>query len=616
MTALAVDVRKAGYYVSCRRAERTRFRLWHFPQYSYLCGMKALSAYRPALFLLAALVLLSAASCSDRSARIVTALSAADSLMLTDPRAALDILNRLDSTVIRKMGSRDKAFYTLLRTEAKYKCWLPVAEDTAIFEVTEYYRRRGPKARMARALMMLGAVLSERGDADRAMAVYKEAEPIIERRGDREQLGLIHTRIGELYHTTYTDVGNAVHYYRSALEDFEEAGAEYRLASANLALSRMLLKDSADTGQEFFIKGTAYARLYADTINLIESVNQEVQYLFLHQKAYLKAARISRHMLDNDCRKWLTKPVLNSFCQIAAEGYLQAGQPDSADFCLDRMIVTDVVDSLLVHSIMRKAAETTGNMDKYLENDRRISEITQTLKSKAAQHALKNTETAVEFRYAILEAKYRTMLAISAAAVLLLITLLAILLVIKYRKSTASMKAHINKGTDAINILIGADIENSEVDDLKRFSEAIERITKKRRESLEKTARISVEMMDVIDSTMSSFRRYTNPETFQRQIGVSLEKHRSTILKDAEDIVETVYPGFVERLAHESGNLTRKDRLIITLTLCGFSTDSICWLTGIGTGSLTVYRSNINKKMGWSGKLSDNLFRIISENFH
>ena len=197
------------------------------------------------------------------------------------------------------------------------------------------------------------------------------------------------------------------------------------------------------------------------------------------------------------------------------------------------MIVTDGVDSLLVHSIMRKAAETTGNMDKYLENDRRISEITQTLKSKAAQHALKNTETAVEFRYAILEAKYRTMLAISAAAVLLLITLLAILLVIKYRKSTASMKAHINKGTDAINILIGADIENSEVDDLKRFSEAIERITKKRRESLEKTARISVEMMDVIDSTMSSFRRYTNPETFQRQLVVSLDNHRRTILKDA-----------------------------------------------------------------------------------
>jgi len=46
---------------------------------------------------------------------------------------------------------------------------------------------------------MQGAVLSERGDSEGAMTAYKEAEPIIEKGEDLEQLGLINTRIGELY---------------------------------------------------------------------------------------------------------------------------------------------------------------------------------------------------------------------------------------------------------------------------------------------------------------------------------------------------------------------------------------------------------------------------------
>ncbi len=59
--------------------------------------MKFLSAYRPAL-LSAVIVLLSAASCSDQSGQVSSALAAADSLMLTQPQAALDTLSGIDST--------------------------------------------------------------------------------------------------------------------------------------------------------------------------------------------------------------------------------------------------------------------------------------------------------------------------------------------------------------------------------------------------------------------------------------------------------------------------------------------------------------------------------------
>ena len=376
------------------------------------------------------------------------------------------------------------------------------------------------------------------------------------------------------------------------------------------------MRDSADTGREFFIKGTSCAELHKDTLNLIESANQEAQFLSMHEKAYLQAARISGRMLNSGYRKWMTKPALNSFCKIAAESYLESGRPDSADFFLSQMTAVDATDSLLVHSVMRKIAEKKGDMAQYLKHDRRISEIVRTVNDNVEELSLKDKETEAEIRYAILEARYRTVLAVSAATVFLLIAILAVMLTAKYRKSSVLLKGHIKKGTEAINKLIGSDRNDTEADDMRRFSEAIEIMTKKRKESLEKTARTSAEMISVLDSVLSSCHKYKNPETFRRQVDISLEKHKNTILSGAEDIVNTVYPGFMEKLVKKSGVLTRKDLLIIILTVCGFSSDGICRLTGIKTESLAVYRSNINRKMGWSGKLSDNLFRIISEDFH
>ena len=127
----------------------------------------------PLCTIIAAAVLVPA-SCSDRSGQVSSALAAADSLMLTQPQAALDTLSGIDSARVRRMDRSEWAFYTLLTTEAEYKCWLPVAQDTAISEAVRYYRRRGPKDRLARALTMQGAVLSELGDAESAMAAYKK----------------------------------------------------------------------------------------------------------------------------------------------------------------------------------------------------------------------------------------------------------------------------------------------------------------------------------------------------------------------------------------------------------------------------------------------------------
>ena len=192
-------------------------------------------------------ILVTALSCSGRrDTQVPQALAAADSLMSTEPQAALDTLMTIDSSDAEKLPRADKAFYTLLRTEAEYKCWLPVAENTAIAEAADYYRRKGPEDRLARALVMQGAVLSERGDAESAMLAYKEAEPLLERSGDLEQLGLLHTRIGDLYGYYIADDSSAVYRYSKALECFKKAELNERVIFTHLSLASILIDYSEE----------------------------------------------------------------------------------------------------------------------------------------------------------------------------------------------------------------------------------------------------------------------------------------------------------------------------------------------------------------------------------
>ena len=214
--------------------------------------------FRHILSVTTAAILLSAVfSCSvRRDAQVRQVLAAADSLMMTEPQAALDTLMTIDSSDAAGLPRADRAFYTMLRTEAEYKCWQPVAENTAIAEAVDYYRRKGPEDRLARALVMQGTVLFERGDTEGAMAAYKEAEPMVEREGDLEQLGLLHTRIGELYQTSAVNDSAALTRYYRALECFEKAGQYDRRMSTCLSIAQMLLLDSSDNAIPYLEKGS------------------------------------------------------------------------------------------------------------------------------------------------------------------------------------------------------------------------------------------------------------------------------------------------------------------------------------------------------------------------
>ena len=568
--------------------------------------------------LLAAL-LLSAAACSDRNAQACLTIAAADSLMMTDPQAALDTIMTIDSADAARLPRADRALYALLRTEAEYKCWLPVAGNTtAMSKAVDYYRRKGPEGRLARALTMQGAVLTECGDPDGAMLAYKEAEPLIERSGDLEQLGLLHTRIGELYQTTFSNTAETVYRYRKALECFEAGNYEHRLAAANLTLSRILLTEADSTAlwEKYYRKGTEYAIASHDTLYIIESINQSTLFCLIYAKDSLRAARIAaKTLLNNDYTSYLSHSLFNSFCQIAADGYTGSEKTDSSIIFADMMTLDNIVDSMCYYHIYSEIMEANGHLDEAIDYTRKAYAVESRLNNESDILDLNAFEQEIQNSYD--KALYKR----NAITLVLIATVLASVTAIMtagYFRTRNSLKQTRRKITDNLHAIYGTesrkDCETSEDEELERLFTAIRKKLAKERKARKDMADITSSLLSVTNEMLKSYYRYKDANTFQRSIDRLVTEHLSPETMPVKVIrtVNAAYPGFLDRLRASYPRLTDNDTFIIALISCGFDNESMCLIAGVKPESLMVYKSRIAAKMGIKGRLTQHISGILS----
>ena len=84
----------------------------------------------------------------------------------------------LDSIPLASLGEEERALYAILRTQADYKCYVPLTTDTLIRHATDYYNRNKKSYRAAMAWYSLGCVYTElRRDAP-AVEAYLKAQSL------------------------------------------------------------------------------------------------------------------------------------------------------------------------------------------------------------------------------------------------------------------------------------------------------------------------------------------------------------------------------------------------------------------------------------------------------
>ena len=575
------------------------------------------------IILFAAVLCLSTVSCSDRTSsrsRIQGVLSAADSLMMTDPQAALDTLLTVDSAEVARMRRGVHAFYTLLRTEAEYKCWLPVGNDTSIFESTAYYNSCGPgvEEKLARALMMTGAVFMERSQPVLALESYKEAERIIEVVGDSEQYGLLHTKIGLLYQRTFNDIPSAVYRYRSALLCFESEGVAKRLPSSCLTLSRVLLadKDSLDVWKDFYAKGIEYAKNTKDSLCIVDGLDQYVRYLSLYKKDYSKVIEISKYVLRT-YSKYCKYDYYCDFTSLISESYAYLGEMDSAKLYAGNIPRADAVSTMIWHEVSEVIAKCSKDWKAAYMHETASQVIRDSLTIDGEIADLQNREQYLDIRYLDLLRKYerRGYQVIILMIVSVLMTLVFIVLAIRTKYKTLRLK--IRKILDSAKYKYDIELDVArDADDIEILSAYLQNLI-----GLMKVNKASIDAVLVLktqlafmNDVLDSYYVYCGSDRFSIRIADILDKNfpKKEIRRSVIYIAEVLFPGFLNQLQSKYG-LSDSDLYYISLLLCGFSNRSQQILTRTKIESISVARSKVAAKVGKNMMLSKLVVQEVEE---
>lgn len=543
-------------------------------------------------------LLISSMSCSDRSGQVSSALAAADSLMMTQPQAAFDTLSGIDSTEVRKMSRRDRAFYTLLRTEAEYKCWLPVAEDTAISEAVRYYRRRGPEDRLARALTMQGAVISERGNAKGAMKAYKEAEPIVENGGDLEQLGLINTRIGELYKGSFINDSAAIARYRKALDCFEKAGLPERIMYTHSSIARMLILDSADKAISHLEKAMSMAEQSGNR-SLTLSCLELYSHFYYSRQDYRGIISTTRRVLPaymTGAQNSAEERMFNNLFYNTALAYCRMNLPDSARTSVGKMSTNSSIDSMMVYYA---CAEIARQEERWKDADRlsnKSRDINERIVAAAYDENIYSLEKELDYRRIASERdKAEERQKISILVSLLAVSFLGAAVLILYSR---------NKKLKAEGALLLASIRSYEHDAAAKASLTVKN---------EQTEPIMRDMVAMIGELNDSYFRYGSTGAFPEKIKAVIEKFFPK--KDTPGriyaICDNLYPGVLAGIRSTYPHLTENDIFLIALMACGLPTGAVCAIKRVSENAVNVHKSRVASKMKLDGPLSDFVSRTF-----
>jgi len=84
----------------------------------------------------------------------------------------------LDSIPFASLGDEARALYAILRTQADYKCYVPLTTDTLIRYATDYYKRNRKSYRAAMAWYSLGCVYTELKHDAAAVDAYLQAQSL------------------------------------------------------------------------------------------------------------------------------------------------------------------------------------------------------------------------------------------------------------------------------------------------------------------------------------------------------------------------------------------------------------------------------------------------------
>ena len=291
----------------------------------YLCQqINDKRAIMTSRYILTLLLVLLLCSCNRRPAPLHPALQRAEQLMQKHPDSALAVLSHYNSRSFS--DSADMAAYALLRTKAEDKNYIDHTNDSLIRIAVRYYDRRGSDFQKAESHYYWGRIFQDKGNDVRTAEQFINALSQAEKSKDNDLIYLIK---GNLAYILWTNElpNEAEIYYKELIEWYKQQGDKQRLAATYLNLGEIYLYSSryASNAIHYLLAGLMLIdqsenRIIANDLLSALSNSYEIN----HQ--YIKAIQYAKRGINNAS----DSTDMARFYLVAGKSYMMLGRKDSA----------------------------------------------------------------------------------------------------------------------------------------------------------------------------------------------------------------------------------------------------------------------------------------------
>ena len=533
-------------------------------------------------------------------------LVAADSLLLANnPDSALQVLESINASSLD--GAANRAYHALLLTQAQYRCYVDINSDSIINVALNYYKHHnGEQERLARAYIYKGAVTEVVGDAEAAMAIYKQAQSVAAP-GDHSNLGYANLRIGSLYRDYLISDSSAIQAVKDALYHFEQVNdSSYILKCLSAIGGIYAAKDIRDSAIVYLERADTLAhklQLEADELN---------NTLYL-----IDLMMFGDDADDIDRAKSSALKLLNSDIELngsrdhvlmdAAYALALLNKPDSAQLHLNQVDKDRLDDGMLVlyESCLAEIARCRKDVEQFKRYYDSANNRSDSLTRNNMQRQLRDVEAKYDneaLRYEAL--KYKTHWQLLLLGALLAVSILVITLMVIARKA-ARRKQQLAASEDTIERL------KSDADQLEAMLKANQEMSDGLKATIKHQINTFSQLVEMHHTQFTQFPKKFD-ELFKKAYG--LNQPDLSFWAGLRAYADSTCNNIITRTVEAHPSMSENDVRFLSLCSCDLPTSAI--MACLGFSDLhSVYRKKrfLARKLELKCKLDDYIAEFMPE---
>lgn len=461
-------------------------------------------------------------------------------------------LKKIKTIDPNNLGDNDKAYYSLLKTQANYKNYIVATTDSAINIAVDYYKKSNDKEKYIRSLIYQGCVNEELGNLEKAVNCYHKADDMADNE-DLQNKAFAKMRLGLLYQNQIFEAKSlAVKKLKEAQQLYHILGDKHYELGCLGELGGLYSNNSEKEDSALYYIETAIklAKLENEKYLLFANLYSKALYYLNRKQDYNKSKQAAKDAVS--LKEVIDHPRAH-YC--LAKSYLKLNDLDSAKIILmSAPPMSNAVDSISYLSLMSDIFKEEGNLKESFHYYDMAHLIADSIMNNSLNHRLREVEKKydtqkVELENTKLSSKLKTsLLSISAIAI---ISLILLLFTIRYRQKL--------KMKEMENELINADLASS-LEDLNKMQKTIEsydeELNKAKQEYVSaitsSESQVSELKSEIEDANKSIASGYQERERLNEQIHELEEKEKRSnemkeVIKEQITVVRELLNSSYER---------------------------------------------------------------------